>query len=154
MTHFHYTLDNINPKFTRALLSTLQLHIGKNNAIPRSDLLEKLKMMGWEIPDRAMRSQINLLRKQGALICSCGGHGGGYYIARDWSELEDYIGQELRPRAMDLLEQEKALKTGARREWGENSSQLDLPDILVMERQNSAEPVHLQSTLGLKDIGW
>lgn len=73
-----------------------------------------------------MRAQINLLRKQGVLIYSAGGHGGGYYIARDWGELEDYIRQELRPRAIDLLEQEKALKTGARREWGENSMQMGL----------------------------
>lgn len=119
-------LKTINPKFTRSLLSTLQFHIGRDNAIPRSDLLEKLKMMGWDTGDRVMRAQINLLRKQGALICSAGGHGGGYYLARNWGELEDYVNQELRPRAMDLLEQEKALMTGARREWGENSTQLGL----------------------------
>ena len=57
---------------------------------------------------------------------SAGGRGGGYYIARNWQELEDFIGQELRPRAMDLLEQEKALKVGAKREFGENSTQLGL----------------------------
>ena len=104
----------------------IRYHVGKENAIPRDRLLEKLKLAGWDTSDREMRSQINLLRKQGALICSCGGHGGGYYLARDWSELEDYIGQELRPRAMDLLEQEKALKVGAKREFGENSTQLGL----------------------------
>ena len=117
-------LDKLNPVFARALMSTLKFHVGRDNAIPRSALLEHMKP--FSICDRVMRAQINLLRKQGALICSCGGHGGGYYLARDWNELEDYIGNELHPRAMDLLEQEQALKVGAKREWGENTSQLGL----------------------------
>ena len=126
MTHLDDILANLPSGLDRALLSVLRYHIGRDNAIPRTDLLEMLKTHGWTEPDRTVRAQINLLRKQGHLICSCGGHGGGYYIARDWSELEDYIGQELRPRAMDLLEQEKALKVGAKREWGENSTQMGL----------------------------
>jgi hypothetical protein len=126
MTHLDDILANLPSGLDRALLSIFRYHQGKENAIPRDDLLEMLKMHGWKTSDRVMRAQINLLRKDGHLICSAGGHGGGYYIARDWSELEDYIGQELRPRAMDLLEQEKALKIGARREWGENSTQLGL----------------------------
>ena len=108
------------------LMSVLRGHTGKDTAISRQQLLDELRGFGIDTNDRTMRAQINLLRKQGALICSCGGHGGGYYLARNWNELEDYIGQELRPRAMDLLEQEKALKTGAKREWGENSTQMGL----------------------------
>lgn len=129
MTHKHEfsnPLSKIDPGFARSLQTILQFHRGKENAVPRSDLLEKLKMAGWDTGDRTMRGQINLLKKKGALICSCGGHGGGYYLARDWGELEDYIGQELRPRAMDLLEQEKALKAGAFSEWGPNSTQMGL----------------------------
>ena len=126
MTHLDDILASLPSGLDRALLSILRYHIGRDNAIPRDNLLERLKSMGWRTGDRLMRAQINLLRKDGHLICSAGGHGGGYYIARDWGELEDYIGQELRPRAMDLLEQEKALKTGAHREWGENSAQLGL----------------------------
>ena len=117
---------DVPAEYQRTLMRSLQFHVGKDNAIPRSDLLEKLKMMGWETNDRTMRAQINLLRKDGHLICSAGGHGGGYYLARSWAELNAYILTELHPRAMDLLEQEKALKTGARREWGENSLQINL----------------------------
>ena len=123
---FSLPLSKIDPRFARALHSILQFHRGKENAIPRTDLLEKLKMAGWDTGDRTMRGQINLLKKQGALICSCGGTGGGYYIAGNWKELMEYINTELRPRAMDLLEQEKALKVGAKREWGENSTQMGL----------------------------
>ena len=126
MTHLDDILASLPSGLDRALLSILRYHRGRNNAVPRDDLLVKLKMSGWTTGDRVMRAQINLLRKDGHLICSAGGHGGGYYLARNWSELEDYIGQELHPRAMDLLEQEKALKVGAKREWGENSSQLGL----------------------------
>ena len=128
MTHLEDVLTNLPPGLDSALLSILRFHIGRENAIPRSYLLEEIRRTGWAIgfSDRAMRAQINLLRKDGHLICSAGGRGGGYYLARNWSELEDYIGQELRPRAMDLLEQEKALKVGAKREWGENSTQMGL----------------------------
>ena len=126
MTHFDDILANLPSGLDRALLSILRFHIGKDNAISRDDLLEMLKMHGWETGDRAVRLQINLLRKQGVLICSCGGRNGGYYLARDWSELLDYINAELHPRAMDLLEQEAALKVGAKREWGENSPQMGL----------------------------
>ena len=126
MTHFDDILANLPSGLDRAILSILRYHKGRENAIPRDDLLEMLKMHGWSPVDRSVRAQINLLRKDGHLICSAGGHGGGYYLARDWSELEDYIGQELKPRALDLLEQEKALRLGGRREWGINSSQLGL----------------------------
>ena len=126
MTHLDDILANLPSGLDCAVLSVMRYHKGRENAIPRIDLLEMLKMHGWETGDRAVRLQINLLRKQGHLICSAGGRGGGYYIARNWSELEDFIGQELRPRAMDLLEQEKALKVGAKREFGENSTQLGL----------------------------
>ena len=126
MTHLDDILANLPSGLDRALLSIFRYHQGRDNAVPRSDLLEHLKSMGWQTSDRVMRAQINLLRKDGHLICSAGGRGGGYYVARNWSELEDFIGQELKPRALDLLEQEKALRLGGRREWGINSSQLGL----------------------------
>ena len=126
MTHLDDILASLPSGLDRALLSILRYHRGRGNALPRKDLLWTLKQDGWAVTDRAMRIQINLLRKDGHLICSAGGHGGGYYIARDWSELEDYIGQELHPSAMDLLEQKKALRLGAKREWGENSTQITL----------------------------
>lgn len=124
MSHYPFTSNTAIAYYLMSVLQ--QRHKGKDKAISRNDLLDRLKGLGFDTNERTMRNEINLLRKQGALICSCGGHGGGYYLARDWSELEDYIEQELRPRAMDLLEQEKALKTGARREWGPNSTQLGL----------------------------
>jgi len=126
MTHLDEILASLPSGLDRTLMSILKHHKGKENAISRESLLEMLKLMGWNPSDRAVRAQINLFRKQNYLICSAGGKGGGYYFARNWQELLDYINQELHPRAMDLLEQERALKVGARREWGENSTQIQL----------------------------
>ena len=126
MTHLDDILANLPSGLDRTLLSILRYHKGRENAIPRVDLLEKLKMMGWNEGDRRVRIQINSLKKQGHRICGASGIGGGYYLARNWTELMDYINTELHPRAMDLLEQEKALKTGAKREWGPNSTQMGL----------------------------
>ena len=126
MTHLDDILASLPSGLDRAILSILRFHKGKEDAIPRDDLLEMLKMHGWETGDRAMRIQINLLKKQGHPICGASGIGGGYYLARNWKELMEYINTELHPRAMDLLEQEQALKVGAKREWGENSTQMGL----------------------------
>ena len=68
-----------------------------------------------------MRACINELRKAGHLICSTGGEGGGYYLPEDWEEMNEFIERELHPRAMDLLEQEKALIAEAEKRWGRYS---------------------------------
>ena len=126
MTHLDDILASLPSGLDRALLSILRYHRGRGNALPRKDLLWTLKQDGWAVTDRAMRIQINLLKKQGRPICGASGIGGGYYLARNWKELLEYINTELHPRAMDLLEQEKALRLGAKREWGENSTQMGL----------------------------
>jgi hypothetical protein len=100
----------------------LKFHTGRKNAVSRPAMLTYLKQLGFNLKDdRPMRAAINLLRKQGIEICSAGGENGGYWLAADHEELEEYIQRELHPRAMDLLEQEKALKAEAEKRWGRYS---------------------------------
>ena len=109
----------------RTILGILMYHVGKENAISRDELLVKSKL-SWDISDRGLRDQINSLKKSEFLICSTGGVGGGYYLAQNWDELEDYIGHELLSRIKDLSEQRKSLQLGGKKLWGENSPQIDL----------------------------
>lgn len=119
-------ITELPPGLDRATLRVLSYHIGRNQAINRVQLLEALKDLGFNVHERAARACINQLRKKGHLICSTGGHKSGYWIAENWTELNEYIDRELHARAMDLLEQERALRSQAERQWGMYSTQRSL----------------------------
>jgi DNA-binding transcriptional regulator PaaX len=114
-------IDEMPPGLDRAILSVLSFHQGRKEAISRGKLVGDLARMGFDVNERAMRACINELRKAGQLICSSGGDGGGYYLPVNHEELNEFIEHELRPRAMDLLEQEKALRSEAEKRWGRYS---------------------------------
>jgi hypothetical protein len=109
----------------RGILSVLRFHIGRSQAISREELLDQVKRQ-FRLSERSMRNCINELRKDKRPICSMGGEGGGYYLPADPSELMDFCNHELHPRAMDLLDQEKALKTWAENAWGRYSPEKQL----------------------------
>ncbi len=100
----------------RAILSVLQFHIGRDQAISRKALLSQVT--GWDLEDRSLRICISEIRLRPIPICSVGGDGGGYYLPANEQELVEYLSHEVRPKAMDYLEQEKALKQWAEGFWG------------------------------------
>ena len=112
------------PGIDTVVLRIIYLHIGRARAISRTDLVHAtIRELGFKIHERQAREAINYLRKQGYAICSTGGEDGGYWMAANWDELLEYIEHELHSRAMDLLEQEKALKNRAEQIWGRYSPQ-------------------------------
>jgi hypothetical protein len=102
----------------RAILRILSYHEGADKAISRVMLRGDCLRHGFHVNDRTLRAAINHLRKQGHLICSAGGEGGGYYQPASQEEFEDYIHHELYPRVFDMLEQVKAMKVTAKKTWG------------------------------------
>ena len=100
----------------RAILGVLRFHIGRAQAISRKALLSQVT--GWGLEDRSLRICISELRLRPIPICSVGGEGGGYYLPANQPELVEYLSHEVRPKAMDYLEQEKALKQWAEGFWG------------------------------------
>lgn len=113
-------IDNLPPGIERALKRILSYHVGEEHAIGRAELMTQLRNAhGYRIgDDRPVRALINDLRKRGELICSKGGTGGGYYLAANQREIDEYIEWEVHSRAMDLLETERALKAAAIRAFG------------------------------------
>jgi hypothetical protein len=102
-----------------AILKVLSSHVGRDAAVSRKDLVRELAVIGHVYAnDRPVRAAINLLRKAGAPICSTGGREGGYFLASSWEELDEYLKREVHARAMDLLEQESAMRSQAVRQWG------------------------------------
>lgn len=116
-------IDRLPPGLERAMLRVLSFHQGRGNAIGRGELVNALRRHGFAVSEREMRLQVNLLRKQGQPICSTGGAEGGYWLAANWDELVEYLDREVHSRAMDLLEQEKALRAEAERRWGRFSAE-------------------------------
>jgi hypothetical protein len=111
------------PGLDRAVLRVLTARVGREAAISRPNLLAALKSLGFDVHERQARAMINLLRKQGHPICSTGGSDSGYWWAANWAELNEYLEREVHSRAMDLLEQEQALKKAGERAWGPESRQ-------------------------------
>ena len=128
--HPRYTIEiaNMPPGLERYTMRVLEGHIGRKAAIARDELLKRVREMPGcsTASDRQIRAAINTLRKSGQAICSAGGEDGGYWLAEDWAELSEYMERELHSRAMDLLEQEKALKASAEQRWGQYSKQYGL----------------------------
>ncbi|MBN1535168.1 MAG: hypothetical protein JW908_00445 [Anaerolineales bacterium] len=109
---------NLPPGLDRAILRILAFYKGRRHTIGRKQLIYELKIVGFDVHERAIRACINQLRKDGHTICSTGGPDGGYYMAADWNELNEYLEREVHGRAMDLLEQEKALRAAGEKTWG------------------------------------
>ncbi len=123
MTFTDSLIDNLPVGIDRFILRALSFHKGKENAVSRAALLDDMHRYGMN-DERQMRALINRLRKEGHLICSAGGTSGGYYLPASMDEYQEYRDRELHPRALDLLEQEKAMDKAAERQWGSISLQM------------------------------
>lgn len=66
-----------------------------------------------DMDERKFRAAVSVLRRRGYPVISSSEQGSTYRKARSREELEAFIGRELRPRAIDLLEQEKRLREHA-----------------------------------------
>lgn len=104
---------------SRVLAVLVGIGHGREKAISRTKLLVMLQDRGCYTSERAVRLAIHALRRDGCLICSAPGEDGGYYLAATHDEFLDFCNRELHPKAMDLLETERAMKASAKRIWGD-----------------------------------
>ena len=104
------------------VLFIIRQHQGKQNAIGRWELVERLFGRGACEPrnddnsaDRDIRYSVARLRKRGVLICDMG-DGAGRYIA---STVEEYQAFRLRygSRAFEVMEILREMDKAAEREW-------------------------------------
>lgn len=88
----------------------LLFHVGRKNAISRKKLLRSVAATTDPLTDRQLRLAISQMRNEGHLICSRGGHGGGYWMAENLGELLEFIERELKSRAYDMLRTAKKME--------------------------------------------
>lgn len=112
-------IDTLPAGLDRALLRVLSFHRGREHAISRSDLVGALASHGFDVNERAMRAQINQMRKAGQLIGAAAGIDGGYYLITSREEFEEFIETEFRSKIIDMSETVRALESQAKLEFGE-----------------------------------
>lgn len=110
-------LAQLDPGVKRAVLRVLSYHVGRQNAVSRTELVAETNRL---VPchDRQVRLVVNELRKEGALICSTGGIDGGYWLAQDMEELRAYLDAEVWSRVGDLTQQAQAMVQAGMAQWG------------------------------------
>ena len=109
------------PGLERNLLRIFEKRVGRDNLITKKYLRSIIDAMPGchNLDERKVRAAINVLRKQGHLICSTAQDGGGYWIADNPGDIDEFIRREIDSRIVDLSETKKALKESAKVLWGE-----------------------------------
>lgn len=116
-------IKRLEPGLPRAVLSVMRLHVGLENAIGKGNLIEEMKRMGFlrkitlVSAERKTREVIKRLRREGYLICSSSGEG-GYYLASNWKEYDEFIQIEYRGKIIDMAETVRAMDKTAPRVLG------------------------------------
>lgn len=124
-------MEKISNEEARArLMETLSRHVGKENAIGMDELHERVfgEKIYHKINDtRDLRTLITALRRKGIPIGSTSSQtGGGYYLVRAGSELDEYCSR-LHSRALSALVLEARLRKQA------------LPELLGQMQMNLQE---------------
>lgn len=123
-------IDQMEAGLDRAVLRCLEKRVGEAKAVQKPELLFDLNRMGFgsrlsrETFERQVRRAIVELRNQGQLICSNSG-GGGYYLAADLAEFDEFIEREYRGRIRDLQATVDVMTRAATDRWG-NGVQMGL----------------------------
>lgn len=88
-------------------------HVGRSNAIKA-----RVLAAGVGEDERTVRAAIQSLRKDGVLILSAISPPYGYFVAETAEEWREFRHQNLRARALDILETDKAMAQAARKRFG------------------------------------
>lgn len=126
MTDYKHIIEEIPVGLDRALLRALSFHKGKGQAVGRTDLVKLVAAGGFRVHERALREMIKTLRRQGHLICSMPGEDGGYYLASDLAEFQEFAVMEFEGKIADMSVTLRAMREAAIREFGDGV-QLGLP---------------------------
>lgn len=104
MDTYHKIISKMPAGLSRAILRTLSMHTGAEQAIGRGELLEELARVGYKVHERIVRETIRQLRRNGHLICSMPGEGGGYYMPCSLAEYRNFRQKEFLSKITDMTQ--------------------------------------------------
>ncbi len=129
---FDEEIQRMEPGLDRAMLRILGFHVGKERAIDKPDMISDLRKLGfggslsYATFERKCRLVIAELRKSGHLVCSSSGDG-GYYIAKDYAEYEQFRETELNAKIIDMAETMRMMDAAAKKVFGARAVKGQLP---------------------------
>jgi len=123
---YRILLEDLPHGVDKMILKILADYKGRENPIKREEILRRLDLMGFRINERALRHRIKELIGQKWPICAAANSAGGYYMARSWDDVEEWIEIEVVPMATTLLEMKVAIRAAARERFGPKPPQLQL----------------------------
>ena len=88
-------------------------HVGRKNAIKARILADRVGES-----ERVVRAAISQARKDGVLILSAISPPYGYFVAENREEWQEFRHKNLRSRALDILETDRAMAQAARERFG------------------------------------
>jgi DNA-binding transcriptional regulator PaaX len=118
---YRVLIDAMPAGLERSILRTLSYHPGRERAISRTDLVQAVASLGFDVNERVVREAIKGLRRAGHLIGSAAGESGGYYVCVSLEEYEDFDRQEFEAKISDMSLTRAAMKRAAREQFGEGT---------------------------------
>jgi hypothetical protein len=118
MTDYKELLGEMPVGLDRAVLRVLSYRRGRDRAVGRTELVNLTAAEGFRVHERALREQIKQLRRAGHLICSMPGEDGGYYLAKDLVEYQEFKRMEFEGKIADMAETLRAMDAAAVKEFG------------------------------------
>jgi hypothetical protein len=116
----------ITDELINAIVMIAMFHVGRENAISRTNLVREIHARGFHQDERTIRIAISEMRRQlGIPIAGTGGKNGGYWLLKDKAESDAYCAVQLHDPGVNLLEQESSVQKNINR-WYPNG-QLSLP---------------------------
>ncbi|MEN6481670.1 MAG: hypothetical protein ABFD29_05795 [Anaerolineaceae bacterium] len=117
---FHYEIDlaSMPPGLDRAVLRVIS-KITAEKPISRDKLVIGVHSLGFAANERQIRETIKKLRRQGYLICATPGENGGYYMAMNASEYQDFRNSEYAAKIKDMSETMRAMDQAAKQQFGD-----------------------------------
>jgi len=107
------------PELRRHLVEILAPYAGKQAAIGRIPLTNRVYQRGFRVSDRQVRECIKWLRRNGYLICSTAGAKGGYYMASTKDEFAEFDHDEFGANIADMNETRQAMLKTAVKMFGD-----------------------------------
>jgi len=119
MDKYNDLLKTMPAGLDRAILRILSQRVGMDNKILGSRMFDMLRGLGFALRDpRQMREAIKGLRRDGHLICSAPGTRGGYWLAANRKEFEDFGHAEFEAKIIDMSETWRAMRQAADQQFG------------------------------------
>lgn len=115
---YTYEIESMPHGLDRIVLRTVSRYTAAR-PISRGELVAAVAMMGFHAKERQVRETIKTLRRQGHLICSMPGNDGGYYMAKNRQEYEDFRRAEYAAKIADMAETMRAMDAAAREKFGD-----------------------------------